>query len=150
MKLSSIPWRSLLSIALLLPLSSCVFVHVRGDLPEDAWLSELVDQDAPATFQRCDDMKLRLRAFLWGKTGSLATGFTCAPEDLDAYFESVCENVETEIGKRDCHVCGHSDGTHRRTLRYEGDESGEVVVSITEQAGDPEHPYRLELTWEED
>jgi hypothetical protein len=145
------PLRSLISLALLLPLASCVYVRVRGDLPEDAWLSELVDEDAPATFERCDDMKLRLKAFLWGKEGSLATSFACAEADLDPYFESVCENVVTEIGKRDCHVSGWSDDApHRRTLRYEGEDRGEVVVAIQESPGDVEHPYRLELSWKED
>ena len=148
---TSFPLRSLVSIGLLLSLASCVFVRVRGDLPEDAWLSELVDEDAPATFERCDDMQLRLKAFLWGKKGSLATSFACAQEDLDPYFESVCENVVAEIGKRNCQVSGWSDDApRRRTLRYEGEERGEVVVAIQESPGDSEHPYRLELSWSED
>ncbi len=137
---------------LLASLSSCIFVHVRGDIPDDAWLSELVDENAPAGFQR-EGMSLELEAFLWSKEGSLETGFRCAPEDLDAYFQTVCANVEKEIQRRGCRVRDTAEsGPHAKTFEYTGAECGEVEVEveITERSDDPHYPYRLEIIWEED
>ncbi len=135
---------------LLASLSGCIFVHVRGDIPDDAWISELADENAPASFQR-QGMNFELEAFLWGKEGTLETGFSCAPEDLDAYFQTVCENVTQEIHRRGSRVTAVSEhGPRAKTFEFSGAECGEVEVEIGERPGDPHYPYQLEIVWEED
>ena len=145
------PLRTLAFSLAVAPLfASCIFVHVDGDIPAEAWLNDVVHTgSAPASVEE-GRKSLIFVAHFGSKKGEFEMSFACDEEDLDAYLVGICDGVEAEIAERGCDITETTEGELSRTYRYHGaGERGEVEIEIDDDSGEPSHPYRLEITWKE-
>jgi hypothetical protein len=141
--------RLVLPLALLAPLSSCIFVHVDGDVPEE-WLNDVVHTGALPESVEEGHKSLVFVGRLGSTTGEFEMSFACDEEDLEAYLAGICEGVEAEIAERDCEITEVVEGPRSCNYRYHGaDERGRVEIEIEEDSDEPSHPYRLSITWKE-
>lgn len=153
MKIDLTPHRRAASVLLAAVLaSSCIYVRVRGDLSEAAWLDDVVHDNhaVPASFHH-GEANFELEGFLWNHEGRLEMDFSCAPEDLDAYAASVRNKVEEKIEDEGYEVVSLRQ-TSNRSWEYEYAEDhtrGRVTIEIVDRKGKERYPHRLELRWAE-
>jgi len=142
---------AVLSLSLAL-LSSCIFVHVKGDLSEADWMDEVIHDNhaAPASFHH-GEPDYELNGFLWSLEGRLKMDFFCESDELDEYAESVRARVRRKIGEEGYAVVSERQIADREwEYEYTRDrDRGRVTMEIVERDGKSGYPYRLELRWTE-
>ena len=129
--------------------SSCVIVKVDGERIAEEVFGDLLDGggQTPNGF-RHGEVDFSLRGSPFGKTAQLEMDFDCAEEDVDAYFEAVCEEVERNlVDEREGVIeTVTSDGLRRRTIEYDTDEGrGAVKVAVLDVEDAAVHDYRLSI-----
>ena len=143
-----------LAVLSLTLLSSCIYVRVRGDLSEAAWMDEVIHDNhaAPASFRR-GEPDFELDGFLWSHEGRLKMDFYCDPDELDAYAESVRDRVRRKVEGEGYVVVSErqiADGEWELEYTRKDHDHGRTTIEIVERDAKSGYPYRLELRWAED
>lgn len=144
----------ILAAPLLMGSSSCIFVHVRGDLHD-----ELLDGDEgfPGLLPRLDAClvdpvhELDISGTAWNLEATWTISFAEGSDGGKAFHEArsaVLERIAREGGRV---VEETSTGPHAWECEFEQDgERGEASVTLVEQADPGAHrPHELEVTWEQ-
>ena len=124
------------ALALLVLMTGCVYVRVRGDLNEGDWVDDVIDEvhPTPASFQR-GQTSLQYRGFLGNQRGKIEMEFECDPAELPAYLDGLTSAVYREAGRRDLDVVSmERTGPNGRRFSYDGeDEDGTIEMEVTER-----------------
>ncbi len=146
--------RSLARLALCtlaVALSSCVIVRFEGDFPDDSWMSDVVHGSAmPAGFEH-GSVEASFVGTVATRKCELEMNFACAPDELDAYLDGVCDSVERELRERDGAITSRAkSGPRSVAIEYErDDERGEAEIRVEDTPGAGALPYVLEIRWRE-
>jgi hypothetical protein len=134
--------------------SSCIFVHVRGDLHD-----EFIDGDEGFPGLRSEleaslvepVYELDIDGNLWRTEASWSIAFAEGSDGGSAFHktrEAVLARVAREGGRV---VAESNDGPHAWSCEFRiDDEPGEASVELIENSNPGSHrPHELEVTWEE-
>jgi hypothetical protein len=148
-------WR-LLTALFLLASTSCIFVHVSGDLEDDFWGE---DEDAgfhdlAGAVEGCladPAFVLDLEASPWRTDAEWTVRYASEGSDGHAAYRNVKEAVLRRIEREGGTNLEQRDtGPHAWTCTFRLDgEPGEASVRLVENAGeDDERPHELVVVWE--
>lgn len=139
---------------LALGLSSCIYVHAKGNLS-----GEFLDEDDDFFDLTCEfddalvdpEYDLELHSNLWKTYATWRVRFAGEPADVEQAFararEAVLRRIEREGGEV---TKTHEKGSGEWGCEFRlDDEPGEASVRVLEDEEESARPHRIEVRWEE-